>query len=252
MIHVVTHANRALYTDALEQMHRARWQYYVEDRHWTELQAMQSDPGHERDELDDERAVYLLALSDQGDLQGSMRLRPTDDKSLLFGRFGELVAESDCKAGARVWEITRLFRAPAYRGADGALRLSINCAACEFALTRGVERLVAVIDTFLLPAVRGLHRDHHRVLGLPAAYAEGEMIAIEIRPDASWLSMGRKLAQLDCAQMYEPPPPAETHGLPALEEARIIASLRTLPPARLAAVKAVIAADLASDQLTAA
>ncbi len=175
MIHIVTAANRALYADALREMHRLRWEFYIEQRDWRDLRALQREPGFEYDEYDDERAIYLLALAQDDAVQGSMRLRPTEDKSLLFDRFSDLVDdEIGYRGDARIWEITRLMRAPAYRGADGELRLRINCAACELALTRGVRKFVSAIDTFLLPAARALNRDKHRVLGLPQDYREGE------------------------------------------------------------------------------
>lgn len=204
MIHIVTAANSSLYQRELEEMHRLRWRFFVEHRQWRDLEAAQAKPGFERDEYDDDRAVYLLALSDAGEVQGSMRLRPTDDRSLIGDKFPFLIApEGEGALGGDVWEITRLMRSPAYRGSDGELRLRINYAACEFALARGVSRFVCVIDTFLLPAMRSLNRDKHRVLGLPHAYAEGEMIAVELKPDEEWLARCRALGNFEGPIMYE-------------------------------------------------
>src|SRR5690349_17833903 len=141
LIHIVTAANRHFYARELDEMHRLRWRFFIEQRGWSELEAAQTAPGLERDEYDDERAVYLLALSDDGHVQGSMRLRPTDDKSLMTDRFPVLVAaETEAQFGAQTWEITRLMRSPEFRGSDGELLLRINCAACEFALARGITR----------------------------------------------------------------------------------------------------------------
>lgn len=211
MIHVVTAANRQLYARELDEMHRLRWQFFIEQRGWSELEAVQAEPGFERDEYDDERAVYLLALSDDGHVQGTMRLRPTDDKSLITDRFSVLVVpETKAQFGAQTWEITRLMRSPAFRGSDGELRLRINCAACEFALSRGITRFVCVVDTFLLPAMRALNRDKHRVLGLPHPYAEGEMIAVELKPDEEWLARCRALAGFTGPVMFEREPKRET------------------------------------------
>jgi acyl-homoserine lactone synthase len=233
MIHIVTAANRALYAEPLREMHRLRWDFYVEQRNWRDLRALQTEPGFEYDQYDDDRAIYLLALSPEGAVEGAMRLRPTDDKSLLFDRFPNLV-DADYRGDARLWEITRLMRAPDYRGSDGALRLKINCAACELALARGIRRFVAVMDTFLLPAARALNRNKHRVLGLPHDYAEGEMIAVEFSPDAEWLAMGRGLASLTYPMMLELPPPAPGYELSPRQEAAIAHGVRTLSPQRAA------------------
>jgi acyl-homoserine lactone synthase len=195
MIHIVTSANRHLYGRELEEMHRLRWLFFIEQRRWSELEAIQETRGLERDEYDDERAVYLLALGDEGEVQGSMRLRPTADKALITDKFPCLIGpETEAHFGADVWEITRLMRSPAYRGSDGELRLQINYAACEFAISHGIQRYVCVVDTFLLPAMRALNRDKHRVLGLPHAYAEGEMIAVELKPDQEWLARCAQVA----------------------------------------------------------
>lgn len=204
MIHVVTAENRATYGRELAQMHRLRWLFFIEQRGWSALHALQTTPGVERDEYDDARAVYLLALSEEGDVQGAMRLRPTDDKSLIGDKFPFLVGpETDAQFGAQTWEITRLMRSPDYRGSDGELRLRINYAACEFAIARGITRFVCVVDTFLLPAMRALNRDKHRVLGLPHVYDEGEMIAVELKPDEEWLARCRALAGFSGPVMYE-------------------------------------------------
>ncbi len=204
MIHIVTASNRALYANALDEMHRLRWAFFVEQRGWEDLRAQQTIMGFERDRYDDDRAVYLLALSTDGRVEGSMRLRPTDDGSLVTDHFSSLIApETQAAFGPKVWEITRLMRAPAFRGSDGELRLRLNCAACEFAISRGIERFVCVVDTFLLPAMRALNRDKHRVLGLPQPYAEGEMIAIELTPDHEWLQRVRALAGFDGPVMCE-------------------------------------------------
>lgn len=204
MIHVVTAANRQSYARELDEMHRLRWRFFIEQRGWSELQSAQCEPGLERDGYDDDRAVYLLAICDDGHVQGSMRLRPTDDKCLLKDRFSVLLApETEARFGAQTWEITRLMRSPAFRGSDGELRLRINIAACEFALSRGITRFVCVVDTFLLPAMRSLNRDKHRVLGLPHPYAEGEMIAVELKPDEEWLARCRALGGITAPVMFE-------------------------------------------------
>jgi acyl-homoserine lactone synthase len=229
MIHVVTAANRALYVKQLDEMHRLRWRFFIEQRKWTDLAAAQAEPGFERDEFDDDRAVYLLALGEDGAVNGSMRLRPTDDTSLIGKHFPHLLAP-ECKPrlGPSIWEITRSMRTPEYRGSDGELRLKINCASCEFALSRGIERYVAVIDTFLLPAMRALNRDKHRVLGAPHQYAEGEMIAVELRPCLEWLEMCRERGGFDQPMMFEQPAPVGPPTTPPEHQERLATLVRRL------------------------
>ena len=78
-VHVVTGANRSLYTKALERMHQIRYRVFVEDLGWSDLK---SADGLETDDFDNDDAVYLLACED-GECFGSVRLLPTWRRSLL-------------------------------------------------------------------------------------------------------------------------------------------------------------------------
>ena len=194
MIHAVTAANRHLYASQIDEMHRLRWRFFIEERGWKALEALQTHHGFERDELDDERAVYFMALSDEGHVQAAMRIRPADDRSIVADLFPDLIdEETRASFGPNDWEITRTLRAPELEKEDGKLRLRLTCAACEFALLHGIERYVCLVDTFLLPSMRALNREKHQVISLPQPYAEGEMVAVELHPDEQWLERARKL-----------------------------------------------------------
>lgn len=206
MIRLVTPENRTAYAHQLEEMHRQRWVCFVEQRGWSALGALQKTPGYEEDEFDDERAVYLLALSQQGNVLGSMRLRPADDKTIVGDICqGAIDAKTKAGFGASDWEITRTMRAPAHTGPDGQLRLQLTTAACEFALDRGISRYVCCVDTQMLPAMRALNREHHTLLGEPIPYAEGEMIAVALRPDQQWLERTYALAGFTGRVLEAPP-----------------------------------------------
>jgi len=194
MIHAVTVANRSLYAKQIEEMHRLRWRFFIEERGWKALRALQVREGFERDEFDDERAVYLMSISQDGRVEAAMRIRPADDKSIVGDLFPGLI-DRDVKAGLgrNDWEITRTLRAPELQSVDGKLRLQLTCAACEFALLHGIKRFVCVVDTYFLPSMRALNREKHRIMGLPQPYAEGEMIAVELYPDQEWLARARAL-----------------------------------------------------------
>lgn len=208
MIHLITQANCVFYARQIEAMHRLRWRIYIEERGWATLRALQPVPGLERDQYDDEHAHYLLALDDDGALLGGMRLRRTCDKSLLADHFPHLV-EGDISAVVEdAWELTRLLRAPLCRSREGAVRYAMNCALIEFCLARGIPRLIATGDTFLLPMTRKAWGSKVRPLGLPHAYAEGEVIALELTPDAEALAAMRAAGAVCCVQLYEHPAPA--------------------------------------------
>lgn len=206
LIHLVSPELKHLYPAQIEAMHRLRWRIYVEERGWRALREMQSEPGLERDEYDDERAHYLLAIDDEGAVLGAMRLRPADDRSLLGDRFSHLIeTPAPPRFGSDVWELTRLLRAPMSRSKDGVVRYSMNCALIEFCLSRAVVRLIATGDTFLLPMTRKAWGAKLRPLGLPQPYEEGEVIALELAPDCEALAAMRAAGAINAPCLYEHP-----------------------------------------------
>lgn len=227
MIHLICRANASLYADELRAMHQLRWRIYVEERGWRALRAMQAEEGLERDIYDDERAHYLVALDDEGAVLGAMRVRPTDDRSLIKEVFPHLVEDpSALRPDPRTWELTRLMRDPARRAQEGALRYEMNCALIEFCLSRGIERLIATSETFLLPMTRKAWGEKLRPLGLPHAYEEGEVIAVELLPDLQALKRMRSAGAVTTAQLYEHPVPCEGGGEHPLQISKAIAAMR--------------------------
>ncbi|HYD86035.1 MAG TPA: acyl-homoserine-lactone synthase [Vitreimonas sp.] len=227
LIHIVTAANRQLYGSQLEQMHRLRWRIYIEERGWRALREKQPEAGYERDEYDDERAHYLLAIDDAGAVLGAMRMRPADDRSLLADHFAHLLeSKTPPLFGPDVWELTRLLRAPLNRSRDGAVRYAMNCALIEFCLSRGVSRLIATGDTFLLPMTRKAWGSKVRPLGLPQPYDEGEVIALELFPDADALAAMRAAGAVLGEQLYDHPSPLRARDPDPIVAARLAAAAR--------------------------
>jgi acyl-homoserine lactone synthase len=223
MIHLVTQDRRDRYRAQIDAMHRLRWRIYVEERGWRELRDMQAQEGFERDEYDDARAHYLLAIDDDGAVLGAMRLRPTADKSLIADRFLHLVENPRALGlGAGVWELTRLLRAPLTRSRDGAVRYAMNCGLIEFCLARSIARLVATGDSFLLPMTRKAWGQKVRPLGLPQPYEEGEVIALELFPDAEALAAMRTAGAIAGAQLYQHPEPLKALDRDPVRAARLM------------------------------
>lgn len=228
MIHLVCSANASLYQRELEAMHRLRWRIYVEERGWRALRDMQPQAGLERDCYDDERAHYLLAIDEGGAVVGGMRVRPTDDRSLIGDAFSHLVEDAQVLCGSpKIWELTRLMRAPSSRAQDGNVRYAMNCALIEFCLSRGVEQLIATSETFLLPMTRKAWGPKLRPLGLPKPYAEGEVIAVALTPDREALIQMRTAGGLTEAQIYEHPPARMDGDDDPLVAAKLVAAIRS-------------------------
>jgi N-acyl-L-homoserine lactone synthetase len=179
MIHVVTAANRHLYAEALEEMHRLRRIHFVEERGWS---AKSVRDGGEYDQYDDDKMVYLLSLEDDGRVSCSMRMRPADTGSVLTDVFPHLVAADEPSLNRPdIWEISRYFAASHCRGRAGARRRAeIRLASLEVARQRGVNRLIGMIDLEMLPPMLNGSGWQVRTLGLPAPYDEGIAQAIEV------------------------------------------------------------------------
>lgn len=177
MIHVVTADNRHRYEAALAAMHRQRKEIFVDAYGWK----LAVRDGGEYDEFDDERAIYFLALGDDGLPLCSTRLRPADDGSIIEDHFPFLLAPDEARlTTGRTWEFARAVAVGPYRGHRGArAKAELRLAMLEHALFEGCGRIVGFMDVSGMP-----HLDstgwRYRYLGLPAPYAEGTAIAFEV------------------------------------------------------------------------
>lgn len=186
MIHLVTPHNRHLYTDALLQMHRLRKAVFVDELGWP--LNVQTDGG-EYDEYDDERTMYLLGFDSHGEVEISMRVRPTDDgRCMIANHFPHLVGPGEppiCAPG--VWEGSRIMSVPALRTSQAARKRNheLQLATIEAAARYGIARVLGMVELFWMGKLQqALWRT--RAIGLPAPHDGGEIIAFEIdsTPDA--------------------------------------------------------------------
>jgi acyl-homoserine lactone synthase len=174
-------------------MFRLRAKFFKDTLGWS---ALTVSDGLEKDDYDDDRAIYLLALDADGDVVASVRLRPTRDKSLLLDHFPHLL---DCAPESvkqpNVWESCRYFASGKARGPQGALRREeLRLAMVEAARAWGVDRIVAITDTMFLPSLIQASWTT-KLLGLPAVYDEGECIALEIScSEDAYVRMQERLA----------------------------------------------------------
>ena len=178
MIHIVTHANRYLYADELLQAHRQRREAFVEQRGWP---LSVREDGGEYDEGDDERAIYFLAIDKAGQVEASMRARPTDDFCVVADVFPHFLADGPASAKAPdVWEIARWVAVGRTRGPEGFNRRGeLRLTVIEQALACGVRKIVGMTDLYLLgPAMRSGWRV--KPIGIPADYGQGQGVAVEV------------------------------------------------------------------------
>lgn len=215
MIHVVTAENRRLYAEGLAAMHRLRHAHCDEERGSV---ALTLRDGGEYDAFDDEKAIYLLSLGEDGQVGCAMRLRPAAAGSLLASHFPHLLARDEPALDAEdAWEISRYVAAPHCLG-DGAVtvRAEIRMAALEVVHARGGRRLAGLVDLAVLPRLIGATGWRIRTLGLPAPTTRGVAQAVEIEVTAAAIEDLAETFGLEHGVTLELNP-AQTGGAPPHE-----------------------------------
>ncbi|MDT9598966.1 acyl-homoserine-lactone synthase [Sphingosinicella rhizophila] len=191
MIDLVLPEARFGFAGALMQMHHDRKQVFV-DRFGWRLPARGS--WLEVDEFDNDFAVYLLARSDDGRHQGSVRLLPSTQPHMLQTLFANLCRDG-APIGEDVWEISRLVTNPT--DAQGTTMLRVHrmlaLALLEFATGNGITRYTLVAEASRVPALLSVGWSVVP-LGLPTL-CEGEQLQalqIDVEP-GSLMAMRRRL-----------------------------------------------------------
>lgn len=200
-VHIITNANRAVYGRELDQMYRQRHAIFVDELGWSDLR---SPEGVERDEFDDENAVYLAAIAD-GQVQGSLRLLPTWKRCMITERFAKWADMEPVEAGGAVWEWTRWCPGTVHKPrALVKARAALIVAALEFARSRGVETYLTFCETKFLPQLIELGWAPEP-LGMPRAFDQGSAIAVRWHVRAEHLSAARRMFRLSDTAAFEAP-----------------------------------------------
>lgn len=162
-LHVVSHANRHLYEDVLEDYFRLRHRIYVDERRWTELAR---PDGREIDQFDTPDTIYLMAMEGSR-VVGSHRLVPTNGPTLMSDVFPELALRSLVRSPF-AYELSRVFVVRDRRGDHAQPRVEsvIMAGTMEFGLIEGLTLFTIVMETWWLPRFQELGWNP-RPLGVP-------------------------------------------------------------------------------------
>jgi acyl-homoserine lactone synthase len=147
-LHVISHANRHLYKDALEEYFRLRHRIYVEERRW--MQIARAD-GREIDQFDTPDTIYLMAMEGSR-VVGSHRLVPTNKPNLMSDLFPQLALRGLVRS-PHVYELSRVFVVRDRRGDQVQPRVEsvIMAGTMEFGLLEGLSQFTIVMETWWLP-----------------------------------------------------------------------------------------------------
>lgn len=143
MIRILNYDERSAEVQAFDTMFEDRKALFVDLLGW-DLPVV--DDQFEIDGFDREGAVYLVALDDEGNHQGSLRLLPTDRPHLLDSLFAGL-CPLGIPAGPGVLEITRLCL-PSRLGARSrlAVRNALISVMADYAILHGMTRLTGLVE----------------------------------------------------------------------------------------------------------
>lgn len=177
MIDCIDSSNAALYRNEIDQMFQRRYDTFVVRRRWANL-AHQN--GRERDQFDTPKAVYLLSITDDGVVDGGLRLIRTTEPHLLSEVFAHTVS-GPVPRGPAIFEMTRYFtvqdrsRARRHRVVAGELL----CGMLEYVQSQGGDWITTLLDTFYVP--RMCHNGwEQEFIGPATPYAEGTTVAAKI------------------------------------------------------------------------
>jgi len=148
MIHIVDWRNRHSYNAYLDQHFLLRHEVYVGERKWLDLA---KPDGRERDQFDNEDAVYMLAIEGEQVVGGS-RLIPSIKPHLLNEVFPHL-ASSGAPRAPEIYEWTRVHVAKDRREGRnrGTVTGHIFCAIQEYCLLHEIHSLTALVEAWWLP-----------------------------------------------------------------------------------------------------
>jgi acyl-homoserine lactone synthase len=147
MIHVITAKNRANYATQMEEYFRLRYEVYVVERKWMQLDRADR---REIDEFDNDDAIYLLLIEDDRVLGGT-RFVPTTKPHLMSEKFPHLASVRGLQRRPDIVEWTRYFVIAERRGADRKEAHIVFAGMIEWCLDKGVSAIVVVMESWWLP-----------------------------------------------------------------------------------------------------
>ena len=237
MIHICHAGNRHLYRRQLAEMHAQRFELFVKVKGWN----LSVRGGGEYDDGDDDRAIYLLSIDEDGGCYGSIRVRPADDFSMVIDRMPHHVAgeAAALREDPNLWEMARWINI----GADPKAGQEFRIGLIEYLLRRGASQCLALPDVSMMAyAIRTGWR--LKALGPPLPYPEGgvavavslpitteeaaqlrdltgrrDVFLMEIDPDAPWASA--PLPLIEAAYAREAPLATDVEDLAARADRRL-------------------------------
>jgi N-acyl-L-homoserine lactone synthetase len=141
MIDLITYENAHLYGAVLPSIHRLRYREFVErlDYDVPVYNKM------EYDQYDNFAAVQLVWLDEDGEVQGTVRLSPTDRPYMIKDLWPQIVETRELPESPMIWEATRMCIERSYpKEKRDRIHAELLCAMQEFAISRNLTGYIGV------------------------------------------------------------------------------------------------------------
>jgi acyl-homoserine lactone synthase len=171
MIEIIDCGNAKYHSDLLDKQFRLRHEIFVGERGWTDFDV---DGTHERDQYDDDAAVYLVAADETGTVAGGYRLYPTVLPHMLSEQFPYLVEGAIIRRND-VLELTRFAMRKSQRRSRHYFELL--AAIQEYGMMEGLSGFTSVINPLRIPILQSFGFEIEP-LGLPAMTDGESTIAV--------------------------------------------------------------------------
>lgn len=193
-IHIINWSNRKAYEGPLEHHFRLRHRIYIGERNWRQIER---PIPLEIDAFDNEHAIYLLGIDDNGHVCGGSRLVPTLKPHLLSDVF-PMLADGGVPRDQDVFEWTRIFVTPSLRkpGEPSLAAGIVLCGLLEAALVLRIRQISVVCEVFWLNRLERLGWPVTR-LGPAIDHPDGAVIALLIQVTEAALASSRAVYGLD-------------------------------------------------------
>lgn len=170
MILTLTLRDREAHQGLFSQYFRLRYDVFVKGRGWS----LPTRNGAEIDQYDDDDAVYFLDVSEDGRIQGAIRITPTMKSSLVADYFPHLVENGKSPRSPSIYECTRYIVLPPRKSRDDnrAAKARIIGAMLEWCLDHELTYLQTIIDSVALPTYLDI-TPRTMPLGLTHSYGGG-------------------------------------------------------------------------------
>lgn len=146
MIHALSIENAYHYGHALPSMHRLRKKMFVDLQNWD----IPTFKDMEYDAYDNPATTYLVHLNDHGDVEGMVRVYPTDRPYMIKEVWPEVIEKIPMPGAGNIYEGSRfVIDSDVPKDKKTVIKQELVCAMMEYGLDNNIEYYIGVMpDNF--------------------------------------------------------------------------------------------------------